>query len=645
MQDPRQPATLELLNVAADSAIVALALADMTGTLVYVNDAFAQFVGLAGRNEIIGKPYSWLADHLGATDQANEIVEAIQATGQWRGEIETQRPDGTQGFVQISSSLVTSGGGEPIGMLTSLLDVTDVVRARIELDHSRERAGALLDAIPDLMFRLSAQGEFLDYRAKQQDDLYVPPDAIVGKRLDEIMPPHVTELTRAHIEAALRTRQVQAFEYDLAMGGEQRYFEARLAPSSVDEVVAIVRDVTDRTCALAALRESEDKYRGVVENVGIGIALISPAMEILSLNRQMQQWFPTIDPTAKPTCYRAFNEPPRDEICSYCPTHKTLSDGARHEAITNTPAGDEVRHFRIVSTPIKDANGKVTAAIEMVEDISERLELMAQLEEKATALERSNTELREATTQLVHSEKLSALGELSAGVAHELNQPLNGIKIICQSLLRDPRAARSQEGKLERALADVVLQVDKMAAIITHMRLFSRHSDGAHRDHFDLNTVAAAPLKLFGRQLADQDIAVALDLHDEPLWLDGDPIRLEQVLVNLISNARSALDRVSDRPRHLRVRTLSLSAAASPLQTASVAVEVEDNGPGIPPEVVDKIFQPFFTTRSPGDGTGLGLSISHRIVQEHGGRIEVRSAEGRGATFRLLLPASPAEPD
>jgi PAS domain S-box-containing protein len=120
------------------------------------------------------------------------------------------------------------------------------------------------------------------------------------------------------------------------------------------------------------LEKSEEKYRSVVENIGIGISVISPEMTILSLNSQMRKWFPDIDISEKPICYKVFNYPPREDLCMYCPTCKTLKDGQVYESITDTPVGDEIKNYRIISSPIKDASGKITAAIEMVEDITER---------------------------------------------------------------------------------------------------------------------------------------------------------------------------------------------------------------------------------------------------------------------------------
>ena len=120
------------------------------------------------------------------------------------------------------------------------------------------------------------------------------------------------------------------------------------------------------------LRESEERYRSVIDNVEVGIALISPAMEILALNNQMKKWFPSVDASVRPICFQSFNNPPRELICSYCPTYKTLKDGRAHQSTTRTPSGGKVRHFKIIASPLRDKRGEVVAAIEMVEDITKK---------------------------------------------------------------------------------------------------------------------------------------------------------------------------------------------------------------------------------------------------------------------------------
>jgi len=148
------------------------------------------------------------------------------------------------------------------------------------------------------------------------------------------------------------------------------------------------------------LRESEERYRSLVDHIAIGVALISPAMEVLTLNKQMKRWYAHIDPFKRPLCYRSFNDPPRQGVCSYCPTVKTLHDGEVHESITLTPAGGEIRNYRIISSPIKDDKGNVTAAIEMVEDITARL----QTEEQVRTLSQQLLQAQETERRMISYE-------------------------------------------------------------------------------------------------------------------------------------------------------------------------------------------------------------------------------------------------
>ncbi len=146
----------------------------------------------------------------------------------------------------------------------------------------------------------------------------------------------------------------------------------RLLPTIVTQVMDQLETENKLTRAKEDLRISEERFRSVVDNIGVGIALISPKMEILSLNKQMQRWFPEIDVSKKPTCYRVYNKPPKDQECSFCPTKKSLKDGQVHQAMMEIPAGDKIKYYRIVTSPNKDEDGKVLAAIKMIEDITEQ---------------------------------------------------------------------------------------------------------------------------------------------------------------------------------------------------------------------------------------------------------------------------------
>jgi C4-dicarboxylate-specific signal transduction histidine kinase len=287
--------------------------------------------------------------------------------------------------------------------------------------------------------------------------------------------------------------------------------------------------------------------------------------------------------------------------------------------------------------------GNLAGIVGITRDMREIRELISQLEDKTRSLERANKELKESTVQLIQSEKLSALGELTAGVAHELNQPLNAIKIICQSILRDIEKNRFEEETLEQDLNDVVNQVNKMAEIIDHMRIFTRRTEGIPKEMIDVNSVIEGALKFVGQQLKNRNIEVVRELSPDLPKVIGDAIRLEQVVMNLITNARNAVEISGKEHKSIEIRTYSenrnqIDNQLSAIDNPAVVVEVTDNGVGIPEDLREKIFQPFFTTREPGKGTGLGLSVASKIVEEHNGRIEVESQIGEGTTFRVLLP-------
>jgi C4-dicarboxylate-specific signal transduction histidine kinase len=252
-------------------------------------------------------------------------------------------------------------------------------------------------------------------------------------------------------------------------------------------------------------------------------------------------------------------------------------------------------------------------------------------------LEKSRDELREKTSQLIQTEKMTALGELTAGVAHEINQPLNAIKIICDDIVRDIKKNRFEPEQLKESLEDVLGEVKRMAEIIDHMRVFTRRTEGSRKEKIDASAPVDGVFKLLGQQLKIHGIQVEKEVQ-EGLYVLGDPVRLEQVIMNLVNNARDAVKKNGvELGMNIGIKTYQDKSDGEPSQ---VVFEISDNGSGIPAKLHEKIFEPFFTRKVPGEGTGLGLSVTKQIVEDHGGRIEVESRESQGTTFRVFLPAA-----
>jgi PAS domain S-box-containing protein len=240
----------------------------------------------------------------------------------------------------------------------------------------------------------------------------------------------------------------------------------------------------------------------------------------------------------------------------------------------------------------------------------------------------------QAEAQLIQAGKMATLGEMAAGMAHELNQPLNAIRIGCEFFKKTAdRGAPLAPQLLTRVSREVTVQVERAAAIISHLREFGRKSDSDELEKVDINKPIRNVFTLLGQQLALRQIEVRLDLQDGLPPIPAAANRLEQVFLNLVMNARDAMEEQgAGRERLLRIRSFR--------EGDSVVVTVADTGVGIPEEIRERIFEPFFTTKEVGRGTGLGLSISYGIVKDYGGSIRMESEVGGGTTFTLTFPGA-----
>src|SRR5437867_3832570 len=259
------------------------------------------------------------------------------------------------------------------------------------------------------------------------------------------------------------------------------------------------------------------------------------------------------------------------------------------------------------------------------------IHIMGDLRETTAEIQRREKELRDKQEQLVQAGKLATLGELTTGVAHELNNPLNNIGLFVGNAIDLIEHGLTDEEQIIRQLRHATQQVGKATEIITHLRTFGRAAP-VSREPIALRQVIERALALMREQLRLRGIDVVVELGSrEPVVL-GNPIQLEQVFINLLTNARDA---VATSPR----KAIRISAS---VDAEVVELEFADTGHGIPTGLDRRIFDPFFTTKDVGKGTGLGLSITYGIIKEHGGTISVVSPPGVGATFVIRLPlASP----
>jgi histidine kinase len=228
------------------------------------------------------------------------------------------------------------------------------------------------------------------------------------------------------------------------------------------------------------------------------------------------------------------------------------------------------------------------------------------------------------------------LGELSSSLAHELNQPLTVIKTASNFFMKKIRKGEKlDEEVLFTMSSEIDRHVDRATKIMNHMREFGRKSD-MMLEQLQINEVLGRAFEFFGQQLKLRGIKVAWSLEEDLPMVMGDASRLEQVFINLLMNARDAIDeKWADAPGARNDKQITVKTRTA---ENSVILEVSDNGKGIPEALLDRIFEPFFTTKQVGKGTGLGLSISYGIIQDCGGTIRAVSKASEGATFIITFP-------
>jgi PAS domain S-box-containing protein len=246
------------------------------------------------------------------------------------------------------------------------------------------------------------------------------------------------------------------------------------------------------------------------------------------------------------------------------------------------------------------------------------------------------TEVVEKETQLIQAGKMTTLGVMAAGMAHEINQPLNVIQVCADFFLKMlKRGAKIDDDDLRTMANDIVANVERATGVIKHVRDFARQSDLV-RSKVNINNPIKDVFKVLGHQLKVHDIDVHIDLEPDLPDIMAEHNRLEQVFINLVSNAIDALDEKSNQPGY--ENSPKQLFIKSFLDSDQVTVHVADTGTGMSEEVKNKIIEPFFTTKKVGKGTGLGVSISYGIVKDYGGSIEIESEIGTGTTFKLMFP-------
>ena len=396
--------------------------------------------------------------------------------------------------------------------------------------------------------------------------------------------------------------------------GSVTHWVARTSPvkNAAGEIVAVMEvclDITRRKELEVSLEKSEKKYHAIFNNIPNPVFVLDvETLEVLDCNHSVSTvygFFPG------ELMHRSFMEMFREEERTVL-DQKLKTETVIHR-IKQVNKSGRTLFVDIWISPCEYPGRNVLLVT--TSDITQRLE---------------------TEQQFIQASKMATLGEMATGVAHELNQPLSVIKTASSFFIRKiSRQEKLDDDILINMLGKIDSNVDRASRIIGHMRLFARKSEGK-LEKIQVNDILEKAFEIFSQQLKVRGIDVQWQIEKNLPQILGDPGRLEQVFINLLLNARDAIEeRWGDQEAEAGGKRITLRTWTA---DKMVGIEIMDTGKGIPNTILDKIFEPFFTTKEVGKGTGLGLSISYGIVKECGGDIQVRSEEGKGAGFVIHFP-------
>lgn len=403
-------------------------------------------------------------------------------------------------------------------------------------------------------------------------------------------------------------------------------------PLNMDEVLATIKEalekqrlVLEKRQAEEELRESEERLRTLIENAPDAIYVNDLEGRFIDGNKKAEQLLGYHKEELIGKSFLDVGILPEEYI--------PVALAALEQSIEGKPTGPE--EFELVTKEGSRVPVEVTTfpvrrrreveVIGIARDITARKEA----EEELARIK------KDKDAQIIQSAKLASLGEMATNIAHEINQPLAIIKLTSSGLQRMMRKGETIDGEtLAEELESVDAQIERVRAIINHMRTFARRPRDTKSGYIDMSVPLQDCFKFVGEQLRLDEVEVQMDLQKLPL-VQADSNKIEQVFLNIIGNARDAMDDHAARVGHGHRKVLTVRSF---VEDGEAVVTLSDTGGGIPHDVRDRIFEPFFSTKEVGKGTGLGLSVSYGIIADYGGTLGFWVDEGVGTTFRVALP-------
>lgn len=597
-------------RIAFDDAVFGMALATPDGRFFRVNGALRAFLGY-DEEELLTKVASDLAPLEDVS--RNQALRERALTGEissYRMEKQYLHKSGRVLWGDMGATFVRDPNGAVLYSFAQVQDITARKDAEAALIDSENTLRTFLRNFPSGSINVfDADLRYLFAEGKGLTRFGLKPARFVGRTIFDIFPSAHIESIEPHYREALSGKEVT---FDLPIG--EQTFEIHAAPlrrekGRVTAIIAIAVDVTERVRMQDALRLSEERFRALTENGSDVISVVARDGSISYVSAGLTALVGFTPSEIQ--SHRFFEYIHLDDLPAVAACFASVVEGRQLSAKI-------VYRFRHKDGSYRWAesigngqleNPAIRGVVVNTRDVTERVLFQA---------------------QIAQTDKMAALGELVAGVAHEINNPLAAISGNAQLMrLHSDPSVREDAGQIEQ-------MAERINRIVTALRTFARPSGGVkERKLGQLNDIVSTALSILQHRLRSSGVEIERALAPDLPLLSVNVGEIEQVVVNLVSNAEQELRKMPITDRRVRVST---SRACDGVENGFCRLTIRDTGAGMSGDVKKRIFDPFFTTKDIGEGTGLGLYISHGIISAHGGTIEVDTREGSGTTFTVSLP-------
>src|SRR5882757_9986749 len=620
----------EKIRRLVDANIIGIFVWDVEGRILEANDAFLHMVGY-DRGDLASGRMRWTDLTPAEWRERDERARAeLSSTGTVQSyEKEYFRKDGGRVPVLIGGALFEQSGSEGVAFV---LDLTERNRAEGALRESEYKLRKIIETVPSLLWSTDPAGEptqlsqrMLDYSGMQFEDF------LHGGWEAFIHPDDFPETARAFYQAIQTGTSYQAVNRLRRADGEFRWHQTRGEPlrdreGKIVQWYGLSVDIDERKKAEERLRRNESYLAEAqrLSHTGTWV-LDARAMRYLHWSDEAYRIWgfdPLQGPPSRENMWQRIHPDDRDRVWEEVQEALRQKRDFSSEFRILLPDGT-IKYLEASTYHEFSSSGALVEAVSTQIDVTERKRAEAEVRD-------SERRYREAQTELAHANRVAAMGQLSASIAHEVNQPITAAVTYALAARRFLSAEPPNFHEVDDALSLIVKEGNRAGEVVGRIRALIKKAP-ARKEAVEINDAILEVIALTRMEAANNSVSVRTQLAEGLPHVQGDRVQLQQVTLNLIVNAIQAMSGIGKGARELQI---SIDAVPS---EGGVRVGVRDTGPGLSPESLSRLFEPFYTTKP--EGMGMGLSICRSIIEAHSGRLWATRCEPQGALFQFTIPA------